>query len=175
MAERKRLGGGVAIALAFCAVMLCVIWGHSLLSISDSSQESSRLLSFILSALHIDVSAARFAALEHIMRKCAHFTEFACLGAFSSAVAYFICGRDVGRTLSALPLPALCCLCVASTDETIQIFSGRGNAVSDVFLDFSGALTAMLIFACVLLIRRRKRRDGESLTGDETQNTDDDA
>ena len=45
-------------------------------------------------------------------------------------------------------------------DETIQIFSGRGSAVSDVWLDFSGAAAAILILALAraLLSRRRSAR-----------------
>ena len=48
-------------------------------------------------------------------------------------------------------------LAVAVTDETIQIFSGRGSQVLDVVLDFSGALTGILLVSLLIpLIEKRK-------------------
>ena len=145
--------------LAFvCAVNLAFIWGHSLLSVSLSSGESSRILRFLLSALHIEVSPDQFSSLHHLLRKFAHFTEFACLGALSATITYYISDRDISRTWTVKSLPILFCLLAASTDETIQIYTGRGNSVSDILLDFCGSLCAMLVFFIIVLIKSRSEQ-----------------
>ena len=146
-----------ATVLAVLTILnLAVIWCSSLLSVEDSSRQSS----FITSILITLFGNADFDALEHIVRKCAHFSEFASLGALSLGLTYTITKYDLRRTWSATALPALGCLLSASTDETIQIFANRGNSVSDVLLDFSGSVTAMCVFyIVVLIIRAKKRRD----------------
>jgi VanZ family protein len=40
----------------------------------------------------------------------------------------------------------------AALDETIQIFSKRGNSVLDVLLDISGGASAMLVICIVYII-----------------------
>ena len=42
-------------------------------------------------------------------------------------------------------------------DETIQIFSGRGSAIRDVWLDFSGAAAAILILAAIRVLFSRRQ------------------
>ena len=47
-------------------------------------------------------------------------------------------------------------LAVAVTDEILQMFSdGRVADVADVVVDFSGAVTGMLIFILIEFVRRR--------------------
>ena len=38
---------------------------------------------------------------------------------------------------------------VAALDETLQLFTGRSGQISDVLLDFSGALTAIVLVTLV--------------------------
>ena len=66
---------------------------------------------------------------------------------------------DIRRTWSLTAAPFFGCLLTASTDETIQVFTGRGNSVYDVMLDFSGSLTAMGIFFAVVLICKRVKQN----------------
>ena len=146
----KRAAAVLALMTALCAIF---IWSNSLWSIEDSSNQSSFITSLLLNIFR----DADFGTLQHIIRKCAHFTEFAALGAFSLGLTYTVCRRDLSFTWSATAFPVLGCLLVASTDETIQIYSGRGNSVSDVLLDFSGSLTAMCVFYIVLLIANRRK------------------
>lgn len=146
MDERTRRAAAILAALIF--LNLAVIWGSSTLPMETSSQQSS----FITSLLIAVFGGADHAALEHIVRKCAHFCEFASLGALSLGLTYTISKYDIRITWSRTAVPVFGCLLAASTDEMIQIFSGRGNSVSDVMLDFSGSLTAMFIFFVVLLI-----------------------
>jgi VanZ family protein len=43
------------------------------------------------------------------------------------------------------------------TDETIQYFTQRGSRLLDVWLDFSGALTAIIIFYFIYKLIKNKR------------------
>lgn len=127
---------------------LAVIWGSSILPAEASSNQSSFITSILLTIFrNADVDA-----LEYVVRKCAHFCEFAALGALSLGLTYTISKYDLRRTWSRTAIPVLGCLFATSTDEMIQIFSERGNSVSDVLLDFSGSLTAMCVVFITLLI-----------------------
>ena len=89
-----------------------------------------------------------------IIRKCAHFAEYAVLGllacrAFASATQSFL-GRH--SYFAAIVLA----LAVAGSDEFNQSFNpARTSSPFDVLLDLSGGLTATLFY--FLLTRRRSR------------------
>ncbi len=153
--EKIKRRRSVIVLSILAALNLAVIWGNSFLSIADSSKGSS----FIASLLKLIFRDTEFSRLEHIVRKCAHFFEFACLGTLSILLLFFIVGFDLRRTWDFISVPVFACLLASSTDETIQIFSDRGNSVSDVLLDFSGAMTAMaFFFVTVSIIKSVKRR-----------------
>ena len=77
------------------------------------------------------------ASLLHLVRKAAHFTEFACLGGLSAGLL------AVFQKVLFHPVVHLFFggFFVAALDETIQIFSNRGSQLQDVWLDFAGFST----------------------------------
>ena len=83
------------------------------------------------------------------LRKIAHFVEFATLGFLSSLYVVFlgIEKRKVALSLLFSPLIAL-------LDETLQIFSGRGSSVKDVWIDTLGFFAASLIFYTVYALTK---------------------
>lgn len=90
---------------------------------------------------------------EHIIRKTAHFAEYAVLGGLT-ARAYGLYGRHRICNRDALMLIFM----VPFVDETIQIFvAGRSGQISDVWLDMSGAAVGMAIAAGVMCCLRKKR------------------
>ena len=69
-----------------------------------------------------------------ILRKCAHFTEFAVLGVLSSLT--LLQTKVSHRVLIAIAF----CLVVVSMDETLQLFvDGRAGRILDVMIDGAGA------------------------------------
>ena len=73
-----------------------------------------------------------------VLRKCAHFTEFAVLGVLSSLTLLQM--KVSRRVLIAMVF----CLVVASMDETLQLFvDGRAGRVVDVMIDEAGALSGI--------------------------------
>ena len=128
------------------------IWGNSMLPASESQQLSDGFLS-CLGALLEPLGEAG----SYVIRKAAHITEFACLGFLLSG--FF---RRVGRSWAAPA--ALCALAAACVDETIQLFSpGRSSQLTDVWIDFFGALMgmALLNFGNILWKKTRKTYNSE--------------
>ncbi len=91
----------------------------------------------------------------HVVRKLAHFVEFAVLGFLGQLAAAGRVKKWWQRMLLAVLLGVMIALC----DETIQLFvSGRTGKLADVWLDLSGALTGALLVNLVLwLVERRKK------------------
>ena len=91
---------------------------------------------------------------EHIIRKTAHFAEYAVLGGLTARAAG-IPGTE--RLKDALMLIFI----VPFVDETIQLFVvGRSGQISDVWLDMSGAAVGMMITAGVLSYAARRKKRG---------------
>lgn len=100
---------------------------------------------------HKDLNADTLEAWHHIIRKGAHFTEYAILG---MTVVYAF-GERLKKAARIIPVALAICAIYAATDEFHQTFvEMRVGSVSDVLLDSVGALTGIVIF---LLITRKKR------------------
>lgn len=152
MSEKKRRVLSTML-ICLCIATVAFIWGNSMLG----SKASSNVSNSVLDAL--DPIIRRFGIVSKNdlwLRKLAHFTEFAALGAellFLAAVNRKS-GFQTGSNC------AFASLLVALTDETIQLTSGRNSQVLDVLLDFSGALNGILIawLICRLIKRHHRKR-----------------
>ena len=124
---------------------LCFIWSNSMVG-KEGSASLSRTVTAWLNGIGIPVT-------EHFVRKSAHFCEFGLLG----CELILLFRLRSGVRFQDLCNAAFAALLSAVTDETIQIFSGRGSQVQDVVLDFSGALTGILLMSFIIqLIEKRK-------------------
>lgn len=128
------------------------IWGNSLKSIPDSQEMSLWLLDLLRPVL--DAVFGPGTITDHILRKTAHFTEFALLGA-ELRLLFLLLGQRGARGLTNALFAGLA---AAVADETIQIFSHRGSQVSDVVLDFSGVLAGALLAALAACLRRKRNK-----------------
>ena len=117
---------------------LAFIWGNSLLDGADSGNLSGGILAWVNSILGLDASGAEL--LHHLIRKAAHFTEFACLGCL-------LAWRwSMDHAPNELLLPALLGMAAAVVDETIQLFTpDRGPSLKDVWIDTSGVITGVML------------------------------
>ncbi len=89
--------------------------------------------------------------MTHVIRKTAHFSEYAVL----ASIAIGCVRAWWGATRTALYTVLAIWVCVPVVDETIQGLSpGRAPRVTDVLIDMAGGLLGMLIAHAVL---RRKR------------------
>lgn len=89
-----------------------------------------------------------------IVRKTAHFTEYAILGILSSIA--FKSYDKLSAWLKKIFSAALCLLYAAS-DELHQAFvPGRSCQLRDVIIDFSGAVFGILIFSLFVFKKSKK-------------------
>lgn len=143
------------IMTAITVLFISFIFLHSSMTGDTSSNESSSVLVFvqsIINALCIPITLS-----ELLIRKVAHFSEFAVLGVLVSTT-FYIYDKTLKKYIKRLLSVFFICLATAVTDETIQLFvPGRSGQVSDVLIDFSGAFTGVIIVSVILMIIYRKK------------------
>lgn len=143
--------------MRLCTVLLVLnlifIWGNSLLPGSVSGALSGWLknvLDMLFPGTPDDPGAG-----HGLLRKMAHFTEFACLG---SLLVWLLSMLRRPAALAALGGFLTACI-----DEGIQMFvPDRGPGILDVLLDTAGALVGMsLVLLGYTVYRYRKNTKSE--------------
>ncbi|MBQ8351205.1 MAG: VanZ family protein [Clostridia bacterium] len=142
----KRVTGRVLLWRCVMVVLLMFtigfIWSNSLRNATASTEQSGFFKDLFRQMFDITQEPFRF--LYNNLRKVAHFSEFALLGAEAVALLW---DTKKGRGLRLL-CGAGACLAVAVVDETIQYFvPGRYASFIDVCIDGAGVLCGML-FCC---------------------------
>ena len=95
--------------------------------------------------------------LDHLVRKTAHFVEYACLGGVLACLWRVV----LLRWWQAGVLAGITAAVVASVDETIQLsVPGRTGQFSDVLLDTAGAVTGLLVVLLILWLCCRRKGKG---------------
>lgn len=130
------------VLLIMIVATLAFIFVQSLLPPEKSSEESGTVGEIIGEIIPPETPTGEY--IQTNLRKLAHFTEFALLGAETSLyILLFV--RRIKYSLLSLPSALL----VALFDETVQIFSGRGPAIKDVWIDFAGFAFSAVVFYTV--------------------------
>lgn len=138
--KRRVLTGLIVLNLVF-------IWGNSAMPGEASSEVSGGILEW-LTGLFLFL-AADWA--HNLIRKLAHFSEFALLGVLMG-------WRYRLEKGSITPVLACAGLAVACVDETIQIFSpGRASSLLDVWLDTAGFTVGLALLALVTMLRNKRK------------------
>lgn len=137
------------IYFALALAVTVFIFANSALNGDTSAQISSGLFAFLMEIL----SRTGITLSHFLIRKAAHFTEFFAQSAFLSLSA-----KNSKRGFKPYALAiAFSGLLTACCDEFIQQFSvGRSSQVSDVFIDFGGTLTALLVIVIYNQICKRR-------------------
>ena len=143
--KKKKLILGILI-LAWIAV----IWGHSMQTATVSDGESGRFL-VVLAKIFPFLSNNDDGM--YIVRKAAHFTEYAILGVLLGGEFDLYVKGKVRKYVE----PAMAALMVSFVDETIQLFvEGRSGQVSDMWIDFAGASLGVLM--CLFFVYKRQKK-----------------
>ena len=133
-------------------LLLLFIWGNSCLPVSISAQESGKVLELLRPFLELFM---REGELSHnLVRKLAHVTEFAALGV---VIALLLLGGKA-ITKRRISLAFVFGLTTAFLDESIQMFSGRGDQIRDVWIDLFGVLLGVSFVLLLLWLRRSRQR-----------------
>ena len=143
-----------AIIFVLTALMLLFCWVHSCFPASVSSQESNSF--YRVFYWFFGLFGAGQIVTQHIVRKLAHFSEFAAVGGLLLSCAYCFDRRRPQRYAVQVLFAGLS---AALIDETIQLFiEGRAGMITDVWIDFAGVVTgALLLLAFYAVYRRTKR------------------
>ncbi len=154
---------------------LCFTFYQSLLPPEQSAEVSDSVSDAIEPIIPSDTPTGSYVHTN--LRKIAHFVEFAALGL---EIALFVILylpvwsaepktklKFIFHSYAIAPVTAL-------IDETIQIFTDRGPAIADVWLDTAGfvslATLTYLVYLAVILIGRRTRGIPNSTSGEDINN-----
>lgn len=144
MRDRKKL------ATVLIALNLAFIWGNSLRIGNDSREMSEGLLEWINFFLRLE-DVDLMALLHHLLRKAAHITEFACLGALLTWRS------RMDEQKHTFAFPALLGMAAGLVDETIQLYTpNRGPSLFDVWLDSFGVVVGILLLILGQHLLKRK-------------------
>ena len=148
-------------AVAFACWVL-FIWGHSLVQGPASTAESGRVVALVRPLFEL-AGVTDLSVMSFVVRKCAHFSEYAVLGAIARGLfSRLAAERGVPAWVGALAVAV-----VPVADECLQLFvPGRTGMPTDVLIDLSGAATgALLSWAFSRLRARRIARRNPNVSG----------
>ena len=126
-------------------IMLIFIWGHSAVPMDESAIESEwlrlRIINPVLNFLGLKGMSS------NAVRKAAHINEFAIL----SVLLVLYWKKKPG-------IDFLCGFIAAFIDESIQLLSGRGAMIQDVWIDLIGVAAGFLACRLILILTGNCRR-----------------
>ena len=131
-----------------------------------STEESSFVKEIVEAVVQSVSNNEAFTIPEVVIRKSAHFIEYAILGL--ELVIFITINKSlpdddkkiglIKRILSIYPTAFILSLFIGAVDETIQYFTGRYSSIWDVLLDLSGASFSIGIFLLIRSLIRKKRK-----------------
>ncbi len=144
---------GKIIAFILLILWMIVIFAYSAMP-ADISDEKSRFVVMLLSFLGLNTEGALGNIANYIVRKGAHFTEYAILFLLAyNLMRYYV------KLSKALLASLLLVFFYACTDEIHQLFvPGRAGRFSDVLIDTAGGAFAMMLTYIFYYLQKKKRR-----------------
>ncbi|HET7536410.1 MAG TPA: VanZ family protein [Candidatus Didemnitutus sp.] len=112
-----------------------------------SMEHTSLIVEPLLRWLNPHITAEGLAQAHFLVRKCAHFTEYALLAFLTQrAVARSLYPEGGGNLLKVAGVTLVLIMAYAATDEFHQLFvEGRGPSLHDVMIDTLGGFTALAV------------------------------
>ncbi len=163
---------GILLSLLLVLAVMAMIFVFSSQNAEASHQSSNGIVQWLIGRLFRDYSSMTPTrqheireAVSFLVRKTAHFIEYALLGfsLFLHITAIMTRCRVPGPKRLSLGIGTL----YAATDELHQIFvCGRAGAVADVILDAIGVLAGIYCLALLLKSLERKRNRDQKGRGE---------
>ena len=174
----RRLPTVIAILLAVLILStMAVIFFFSGESGEESGSRSADVTDAILKITHPNLDSlpreeqqSIEASVHHLVRKTAHFLEYAFLAFLTTCLLLWLKHFSVFRIRprQVWVFPAALGLLYAISDEVHQIFSHRGARVTDVLIDFAGTLFGVCMVHVAVWMLRHLRNAKRSKRGKET-------
>lgn len=148
-----RSGKRLRVCTALLIFNIAFIWGNSLLPGEISGAISNGLKTFLEMLIGAQEDTPGGGGL---LRKLAHFTEFACLG----MLFRWLFGMLLEKKWQYYTWPLTAGFAVACVDETIQMFvPDRGPHVKDVGIDTLGLALGIMIISLITHIKSKKLKE----------------
>ncbi len=176
--KSRRMPAVIALLLAVLILStMAAIFFFSAESGEESGSRSAGVTDAILQITHPDFDSlpreeqqSIEASVHHLVRKTAHFLEYAFLAFLATCLLLWLKHFSVFRIRpwQAWVFPAAFGLLYAISDEVHQIFAHRGARVTDVLIDFAGAMFGVCMAHVAAWMLRRIRTARQSKRGKET-------
>lgn len=138
----------------FALVVTAFIFYNSVQTAAESRNSSGRVVLFLMDWFARLGWRLDYNTMTVLVRKCAHITEFFVQGLFVS-LAYFFGKSKFSKRVVYVAFFGLLTACV---DELLQFFvDGRGSLVTDIWIDFSGVLLAVLFYFIISALSGKRR------------------
>ncbi len=155
------------LVILWIALMFFIVWFSSRPDY-ESTEQSIRIgklvCHLIVNGYDDLTETAKYeyaAAIDHIVRKSAHFCEYAALGALTINASWLFFGylrmkfKWKGSAYYPLIAAIAWCILFATSDEIHQLFvPGRFGSAADVMLDTIGAVVGIMIPTVILSAHR---------------------
>lgn len=126
---------------------------------ADQSMQQTDSVIKIFEFLGIEISQRFGEIATTIVRKSAHFVEYMIL-----CLLFFNVFKDTFKNNKAMIISVVCTFIYACTDEFHQIFvPGRAGRFTDVLIDTSGAIFAILIIWSIRFIRKKLKKNKKEI------------
>ena len=156
---RKKNYGQIFICVCMILLSLSFIWGNSLLPGAQSSELSNKILNLVERLFGETIPQGAF-----VIRKLAHFSEFAYLGLLFTWFFKLIGQKGI----HSFTMPLLFGGIAALTDETLQMLTPqRGPSLVDVWIDSAGVVVGVLLVQLVCGLWQ-ERKHNKQLEENET-------
>jgi len=143
----------VILSAVLVLITVCFIFSNSLLDGKESNRQSGFVME-LLRSIFDPTGSIEEDTFHYFVRKGAHFTEFALLG-FSLWLLMLSIRDKFGVLCPGVML--FSALATAVTDEFIQRFTGRTSSVTDVLIDFGGALAGFALLWVLHILRKQTK------------------
>ena len=147
-AEIKKTPIGALVLMVAMVLTVLSFFVQSALPPEASSAESDAVSDAIEPIIPSDTPVGEF--VHPNIRKIGHFAEFGLFGIEAALYLFFY----VKRKRLGIICSFICAQFIALCDETVQIFSGRGPEISDVWIDIFGFSTLFAITLCMAVAIR---------------------
>ena len=138
--------------ISFISLSVAFIFSNSLLPPSESAEQSGWVANFIRMLLPEGNLLGDFIIAN--IRKIAHAVEFGMLGSFVAAFSATFGAKWQYYHVTSI----LFGLVIGFLDESLQMCTGRGPMILDVWIDLGGYTALyLIIFTCVAAIRAHRR------------------
>ena len=156
MSKKEKIIGIILSVLVLFTTLF--IFSNSLKNREESGADSSAIVDLVKPVFDALLGDDHQVNVNLVVRKAGHLVEFCIL-----AVLVLNLGLSLKRIFD-IRLFGYCLfyvLLIAVFDEFIQIFSGRGSEVSDVLIDFCGAIIGFSITYAVHFIGQKSKAKKE--------------